>query len=159
MPRGQGESEWIYSIYKEQMYRRRVLCVKAAHRLDYGRVRRFSDGAICAGGISGRCLKWGQTTKRQIQYKINQSDSLVRVSLFPGHSTGHWSLVTNGLLCSCWSKHSDRSSLWNTTSKLLTAKTCTSLAGCHAEINMGKQHIYSKVISTGRNLFKLYHKS
>lgn len=158
MPHGQGESEWIHSIYKEQMYRR-VLCVKAAHRLDYGRVRRFPDWAICPGGISGRCLKMRANNKKTnwIQNKSNWfTGEGFSVSWCP---TGHWSLVTNGFLCSCWNKHSDRSSLWNTTSKLLTAKTCASLAGCHAEINISKQHIYRKVISTGQNCGKLYHKS
>lgn len=61
-----------------------------------------------------------------------------KVSLIYWEPCGHGSLMTTDFLCSCWNQPSHRYSLWDTASKLLTAKTCTSSAGCHAGMNAGK---------------------
>lgn len=58
------------------------VCERAAHRLDYGRVGSFPDGALCSGGISGRCLKMKTNHKKHFYYRINQRDSLFSFSLF-----------------------------------------------------------------------------
>lgn len=57
------------------------VCERAAHRLDYGRVGSFPDGALCSGGISGRCLKMKTNHKKRFYYRINQRDLLLRVPL------------------------------------------------------------------------------
>lgn len=172
-----------------------MLGVRAAHRLDDGRVRRFPDRAICSGGISGRCLKMRTNHKKHFYHKINhrftvggftvfswqdregcqpsleiQNRPVLRNKsknpvlswngkhLFPyfhvkkkKHPANKVSLIyflekwkpcSHWSLCSWWNKVSDQCSLWNARSKLLTAKTCTSSAGCHAEINTGKANTF-----------------
>lgn len=64
------------------------VCERAAHRLDCGRVGSFPDGALCSGGISGRCLKMKINHKKHFYYRINRRDSLLRLSLLSGAFCG-----------------------------------------------------------------------
>lgn len=135
-----------------------VLGVRAAHRLDRGRVWCFPDRAVRPGEIRRRCLKNRSNTKstvnscssfhavhcKTVSQKKQKQDSLFsqfnqqqapadKHALFCV-SCRSWSFMTYDFLRSCWDRHSSWPWL-RATSSLLTAKTCTSSASCHTEIN------------------------